>query len=230
MSTWLISPTEPKELRSCGITSSLPETKGADILSYPQGQAFGVQRKTISDFIRSVEDGSLARELTALGELPFRVLILEGRPHFVGGKLAIPGRRIHKRKRGGEYTRETFKKMMFSIRYVKGVDVEETDSLGDTIWTLRLLDSYLSQAVHRSFLARPKLRGEWGITSKMERLMHILQGFDGVGVRIAKNMIDHSGGKLPLQWTISRDEMFSISRLSAGKIDKLYGLCGGMKD
>src|SRR5215472_11777188 len=75
----LISPTEPAEFRVLGEVSSVPELYGADFLMYgPKIGRVGVQRKEINDFVASIRDDRLAKEVAQLKSLNVGMLVLEG--------------------------------------------------------------------------------------------------------------------------------------------------------
>ena len=75
----LASPTEPKQLRDLGTTSSIPENHGADFLIVAQKRRIGVQRKQFpGDLLASLNDGRLYNQIPHLSELDHALLIVEG--------------------------------------------------------------------------------------------------------------------------------------------------------
>ena len=83
----LVSPTDRELLALLGdraISHTLPEQHGADVLVVVAGRGkLALQRKTFpDDFLASLEDGRLARELAGLSRTQCPVLIVEGRPQW----------------------------------------------------------------------------------------------------------------------------------------------------
>lgn len=221
--TYLLSPTEvqlKEKLGNIGVISSLCEERGADVCMYlSNGISIGVQRKeTPMDFISSVNDGRLSKELPLIKEcFKVPVLLMEGKLWYDSqGRVTIPGKKDPLR-----FTRNQVESMKLSIKYVHGVDIIETNDIDDTIHWLMNLRDYFSKSEHRGFLGRNPLISAWGTSSAKERQYHILQGFDGVGVGLAKKIIDHFG-KIPLKWDCSENELMSVKLIGKSRAKKLW--------
>jgi len=192
-SVFLVSPTEHNEdLLSLlgGLSSSVPETRGCDILVYLDGgRTVGVQRKAVPrDFALSVDDGRLSKELPLLREtVTFPFVFLEGRFRYSSktGKLIVPGTDLTFR-----FTRAQVEGLILRIKYIHGVDVVRTEDPTDTVWWVRRLVSYLGKDVHSPFLERNPLRSEWGVPSDEERLIYAYQGLPMVGKGLAKKLAE----------------------------------------
>lgn len=181
----LMSPSEPVELRKAlqATNSPLCEEKGADILA-PTGKGLlGLQRKAVpSDFLASLEDGRLARELPLLSNgVDFPVLLIEGT--FIYGRddhLQIDGRPTR-------YSRNGITNLLRSVSYAQGISVECSGNLIETPNVVNGLIEYLGHD-HVSLLKRPKLQGLWGKPTINEQLCYFYQGIQGVGVVLAHSL------------------------------------------
>jgi ERCC4-type nuclease len=181
----LISPSEPMVLRQAleATNSPLCEEKGADILAPTRKGLLGIQRKEApSDFLASLEDGRLARELPLLHlGADFPILLLEGTFNYdAGGRLSIDGRPTR-------YNRSGIKNLLRSVFYTHGIVVERSENLSDTPNVVRELVDYLSHD-HTSLLNRPKLQVVWGKPTSDQQHCYFYQGMPGVGVVLAQSL------------------------------------------
>ncbi len=220
MAKFLLSPSETELLAKLGddaIVSSLPESKGADILIYSKQGLYGAQRKKVpSDFIMSVEDGRLARSTSIITkECAFCEIICEGRfRYYPNGQLAVD------RKEPSRYTRRQIRGILFDIKYIKGVQVEYTEDIDDTAYYLKWMHGLLNESVHLGLYRRPSLKGEWYVPTVEELHSWILQSWPGIGPATAETIIRHFG-HIPLKWTCTVQEMSQVPRLSKNKVNEL---------
>ncbi len=220
MAKFLVSPSETELLAKLGddaISSSLPESKGADILIYSKQGLYGAQRKKVpGDFILSVEDGRLARSTSIITkECKFYEVICEGRfRYYPNGQLAVD------RKEPSRYTRRQIRGILFDIKYVKGVMVEHTEDMDDTANYLKWMYGWLNESTHMGLYRRPSLKGEWYVPTVEELHSWILQSWPGIGPATAETIIKHFG-HIPLKWTCTAEEMSKVPRLSKNKVNEL---------
>jgi len=218
---YYIAPTEPPELRSLGHTSLLPESMGCDVLyySYRPTLCIGFQRKEIKDFIASLIDGRLTKELGQIASdnhLSRAILILEGRLIWTtDGKLA------NGTFTGSTFDKYTLRKLLINIQS-SGIFICQTDDLPDTISTIQHISSYLAKPNHDSLLRRPKNSSKdgWGRTTNSSFASHILQGFPSIGPGTALEIYNRFG-HIPLQWTCTEDELISIPGIGRKTAQKL---------
>jgi len=181
----LISPSEPGELRDAldATSSPLCEEKGADILA-PTGKGLlGIQRKEVpSDFLASLEDGRLTRELPLLSKgVDFPILLLEGMFMYDSDDCLRVGGYPTRYKRLG------IKRLLRSAFYCHGVYVEHSGDLSETPTVVKELIDYFSHE-HTSLFTRPKLQGLWGKPTPKEQISYFYQGLPGVGVVLAQTL------------------------------------------
>lgn len=220
----LVSPAEPKSIkllmRDKGIVDGLPEKYGADFLFAAQGEWVAVQRKTMDDFLASLEDGRLAQEIPLLRQAAFAVVLLEGWPQFTTDGYLLDKFRKH-------YTREQIRNALRSLYWAHGLGVERTESPEDTVAAVLELRRWLSKSEHRSLLTRPKhLVGTWGIKTSREWGIWVLQGFPGIGPTLAAAIFDHFG-EVPLVWATTLQELMEIPGIGKKRAVELWKALGG---
>lgn len=189
----LVAPTEPRTIKTLGKSSSLPEKYGADILVPVSGSFLGIQRKEISDLVASVQDGRLSKEISQLQQVGRAVLIVEGRLKWSTEGVLLG------RDYGMPWTRTTHRNLLYSVQ-ARGVWVESTDDANDTVACILNLHDYLRKPKHMGLMKRPGPVSPWGKAVNQDWAAHLLQGFEGVGPETAKNIIEHFGGRVPLEW------------------------------
>ncbi len=222
MPEFLLSPSEGdllEKLKSRAKFSSIPETRGADVLfSTPYG-LFGLQRKQVPhDFLKSARDGRIAREAALLRKLPFSQFLAEGRfRYYPDTSVVVPG----VPKGTYRFTRKGVRGIELSIRVVQGIDLIYVEDMDETVEYLRYLREYMSKEKHTTIFKRPRGADAWGYKDRKEDLLWILQGFPGVGVGTAEKILDAFGGEIPLRWACTLEDLLQIPRMTkttAGKM------------
>lgn len=195
----LVSPAEPAAIRRHFEVSSLCEQQGADFLfSSPAGMV-GVQRKEVRDLVASIRDDRIARELGQSRQLARMVLVVEGDWKW---------RRDGESGRVEGFTRPQFDGLMLSFQH-HGWWVLHTLSMADTVRTLKRAVSWFGKENHDSLIARPKPSAPWGNGHNRDWAIHLLQSFDGLGVKTAGAIFDHFG-KAPLAWTVTEKDLLAV--------------------
>lgn len=215
----LIAPTEPPALRATGTVSLTPERHGVDVLWGAKDIGLiGVQRKVFpGDFLASMDDGRLSKELSQMRALNIGVLVLEGRPTWTTfGELL--GQRWGKR-----WTRQAHRAFLMSVR-MKGVWVEWTDHLDDTIDFLQVMEKWAAKSKHQSLSSRPgPKRDSWNRLTDRDYALHMIQGWPDVGPELAGRIFDRFG--VPLALTVTEKELLSvqgIGKAKAGRIMRMF--------
>jgi ERCC4-type nuclease len=213
----LVAPTEPEELRAIGVTSLIPERFGVDVMFGSTLGLIGIQRKTVTDFLASLHDGRLQKELFQMQRLCVRVFILEGLLKWTEDRLGLLVGVNQIR-----WSRAQHLSVLWSIQS-RGIWVTQTDSLRDTVDTIWELRRWAGKTKHDSLLHRPgpaSSPGVWGKPDCRDYAIWVLQGFDGIGPELAGRIFDHCDG-LPLRWTLDAKEMQEIRGIGAGKAGAL---------
>lgn len=227
MTTALLSPSEvalKAKFGSDAITSDLPESKGADILLYTRYGLLGMQRKEIpNDFISSFTDGRMARSLALLtASCTFTRLIGEGRFKYWPDGTVDLGMTKGRKRVPSRFTRKHVQGMTFDIEFVKGVVVDYTESVDDTVAYIRQVSEFLSREKHPGLYSRPSAQGAWFVPSAREIDLWILQSFPGVGPSIADKIIEKFDGKIPMGWTCTLNDLLSIPGLGNKKARDMW--------
>ena len=204
MTQFIVAPTERDEHIHGLATevSMLPERYGCDILWRARDSWWGVQRKEIKDFIASIQDGRLAREVAMMKPLPIKVVIIEGRVKWSTDDVLMIG------SWNTNITRTQFEGMLMSLME-KGVHVTWTGSTRETARWTRQFAKWSSKLRHGSLERRPGPVSPWGNVSDEDWADHLLQGFDGMGTEKAKAIVKHFGG-VPMQWTVTEADLMQV--------------------
>lgn len=217
----LISPTEPEQLQLLGTLSWIPENFGADILFSEQGKLIGVQRKAFpADFIASLHDGRLAKEVAQMRQLDIAMLLLEGRPRWT-----IDGELVRDYTAGKSFNRSGFRNLCYSMWDVYGIIIDWADDSNDTVSAIMALKSWAGKAEHLTLTRRPKVQeNPWGGTlTNRDYGLHLLQSLPGVGPKLAANMYD-AFGRVPLRWDVEKKELAQVQGIGKVKLGQLWKL------
>lgn len=211
----LHSPTEPTSLiraltRQASTRDNPPEVisslrterMGVDFAWNARGRWWGVQRKELHDFLASLDDGRLAKELAQMkAAVTMPVLVLEGRIQIANDIVVTKGY-------GRPVTLSGLNKRLLSIQS-RDVSVVQTSEVATTAHFV--LDHYeWSQAEgHATASTRPKPVGGWGTRGSRDYQIHLLTALPGVGEKTAKSILD-TLGRCPLTIDATLRELVSV--------------------
>lgn len=190
------------------------EKYGADVFWVAQGKTWGVQRKTVSDFVGSVRDERLGEQVRKMGELDHKVLMIEGRPAWTrDDELILPW---------GRFKRTQYVSVLWAARYNWEVELEFTDNLDETVKRVKWLEAWSKKENHAS-LSRsrvnmrldPEAKSSWGEGGNREFQVHILTSFPGVGRQMALRIIDHFDGPA-IGWRVNMESLMGVK--GVGKV------------
>lgn len=193
----LTSPTDPN-LRALlnWPSSTFPEEYGADALfTSKEGLVYAWQRKRFDDLIASVDDGRLAIEIPLLQLADYPFLILEG-----WGPWTTEGHWVDDRSKTQRWTCKALRSILRALQAEYGIAVERSESIKETAQVILEGATFEPKG---SLLNRPgaKLKSSWGTKKRREQQhIHLLMGFEGLGYKRAKQIVDKCGGA-PLAWT-----------------------------
>lgn len=205
----IIAPTEPPRLKEIAAqVSLLPERYGCDVIWWGKHQGedvlWGVQRKELKDFIASVQDGRLAKEVGQIraSGIPIPMVIIEGTVKYSNSGNLIWN------SYGQEITVNQWNGMLWSLQN-EGVHVTYTKDLTHTVEYIKRYAEWTCKTKHSSLMRRPTAFSPFGVASNEDWAVHLLQGFQALGVDRAKAIIKHFGG-VPLQWTVTKKELLEV--------------------
>lgn len=188
-----------------GTISMLPEKHGCDVLWRAQDGWWGVQRKELADFIASVQDGRLAREVAMMKEVAMKIVVIEGRIQYTSDDMLIVGKRGN---HGQGVTRSQFLGMQFSLMAMD-VHIAFTRDQADTAQWVSVLARWSMKPRHTSMMRRPGPVSMWGTVGDEDWALHFLQGFDGMGIEKCKAILKHFGG-VPMDWSVTEKELREV--------------------
>lgn len=218
----LVAPTEPASLRALGKVSSTPEKFGADfLLTSPSYGTVGVQRKEMNDFVASVRDGRLGKELAQMKALGLGVLLIEGKPQWtVDGSLMSRA----------SWTRAQHLGTLCSVASM-GYWTMSSSGVDETASWLQLFTKWIGKkrgigkdgetSGMSGVMTKPKATSdEWGNVGSREWGVWLLQSFDGIGLKVANEIYNHFGG-VPLSWDVTEEELRGVKGIGKGRARKL---------
>ena len=216
----LVSPAEPKHIRDAltagdARTHSLPEQYGADFLISHDGAMVGVQRKEVKDFIASVSDGRLGKELIQMRALSLGVLVVEGRVKWSDDGAMLG-------EWANRWTRQGWNSAMWSVN-ARGVWVGVTDDWRATVEYVRGLESWVRKADHQGLLQRPSATGAWGNPTNVEYVEWLLQGLPGIGAKKARDVVLELGVGV-LKLGVTREELMGVKGLGKVGVDRIIAV------
>jgi ERCC4-type nuclease len=214
-----VSPAEPRQFKTLGQVSVVPEQYGADFLITGHGFLIAVQRKAFpGDFLSSIYDGRFSTLLPKMLGADLRLLVLEGRPKWTdGGGLAG----IQPYGGAREFTRSKLRAMCHSLHHLWGVGVDWTDDPIDTAAYLQGLDAWAQKDDHTGLGVRPGMGGQFGRQpSPRDQAIYFLSGLPGIGPDLAGRIYD-TFGAVPAELSITRAELESVPGLGKGRVDRI---------
>jgi ERCC4-type nuclease len=209
-----VAPSEGVVMRRLGPSSSLPERYGADVFFVASGRKHGVQRKATGDFVASVMDGRLHREVAQMTRLDVAVLCVEGRFVWTDeGMWAGPSR----------WDRFRHRQYLFDLQS-RGIWTMETDTVNETAEVCRELERWARKVKHSGPDHRPGPVGPWGKLTSKDYACHLLQGIDGIGPELAGRIVD-AFGRAPIGWTVPPAE-WEVAGIGPERVRKLTEALG----
>lgn len=207
-----ISPTEPM-FTALGPISSIPERYGCDFIFGADSGLYGVQRKEYNDFVASVMDGRLGKELGQMVSLQQGMLCIEGRPQWTEDGMWLGRTR---------WSRASHFGYLWGVR-ARGVWVEYTDSPAETAALVTMWERWVNKPEHGSLVVRggPPAPA-WGKASNVEFQEWMLQSMPGVGAKVAHAIVETLG--CPLAWKVGVEELMSVPGIGKVRAEKLIGV------
>lgn len=200
-----VSSTEHNRLATLGKASTIPEAHGCDVLSLASNSRVGYQRKEVSDFINSLQDGRLSKELGQMESstlITHRVLILEGDFRFsTEGQSLIPF---------SNFSLVALRSIITQLQ-LRGLIVHTTADIDDTVQLVLSITNYLAKPSHRSLDRRPSARSPWGTVNSKAFAIHLLQSFPSIGPELADRIYSHFNSTVPIQWTVTEQQLREVA-------------------
>ena len=224
----LISSTESPAFRALGISTTKPEEYGADAFWVARKQTWGVQRKELKDYVASVDDGRLAKELLQMSSLDHAFLILETGERGGGAPREMPSTQLAGLgKFGRAWTGAQLRGTLYGVMD-RGVHVVYVKDEAETIQRVVELVAWSKKARHES--ARGRGMAPVDVFGKRDQRTYacwVLTSLPGVGMEMAGRIFDHLGG---LPFTMREGigmkeltEVPGVGRITAQRILAVFG-------
>jgi ERCC4-type nuclease len=201
--------------------SGAPEGMGVDFawLTEHENEWRGVQRKELSDFLASLDDGRLAKEIAQMNaHVLMPTLVLEGRLQVANGNVMTGSFK-------NDIPYASFMKRLITIAD-RGVQVFFTSEASQTAEFIFGYYQWSLSVDHSTAQHRPKPTNDWGKPTNRDWQVHLLQGLDGVGAKTANAILD-TLGRCPLRVDATVAELMQVpgvGRATARKI--IYSING----
>lgn len=179
----------------------MPEKYGVDFWWVSQGKLWGIQRKRFpDDFLASMLDGRLTKELAQMQGLDHPMIVLEGLGTWTDDGMLLD-QRFHKGQLFG---------WMLSCFFEMGVPVFQVKNQRDCLHFIDRVEAWSQRTSHHSLSRRPKTsRNAWGQKGNKEFGLHLLQSFEGIGPAAAEAIYQHFG-EVPIRWTATEKELTEV--------------------
>lgn len=215
-----VAPTEPAKLRAVAdVVSQHPERFGVDVLINGRHHIVGIQRKTVSDLLASLDDGRLAEQSILMQGLgPNEVVVMiEGSVRFVDDNLVV-------NSWGGTISRRQFKRICSTLRSA-GIHLERSESLEDTVAWVEVLSEWCDVEAHTTLQPVSRsVKGDWGERKREHYQTQVLMGLPGVGKGLAQRILDTVG--MPLRLV---GDLRSVRGMGDKKVKAIEEICGPME-
>jgi Fanconi anemia group M protein len=156
------------ELCSLGIEVELKVLPVADFLV----NNTAIERKTVSDFLNSMINKRLVRQLEEMQQYPSRLLLIEG----------IEEQELYSQKNDGGINPNAIRGFLLSILLKSNTPILFTKNYQDTA-------SFLAVLARKKEKSELNLRAKKKSLNKKEQLQYILEGFPGIGPAAAKKLL-----------------------------------------
>lgn len=221
----LIAPTEPDALKRLGKVSLSPERRGVDVCWAAHNRWWGMQRKELKDFLASIEDGRLEKEIAQMkGDGGFDGVVLP--IVVIEGKVRWTNEGEMMQRYGRTWDRSGFNGLLLSMAHL-GVHVMWTDNLAATVQLVSQYATWTRRSNHTFGQRRASpAPNAWGQTSNRDWALHLMQSFPGIGPGVAGNIIDEFDG-VPMKWTCTEAELRKVKGLGKERVKTLMEAFNG---
>lgn len=176
----------------------------------------GVQRKAVPDLIASVRDGRLGKEFAQMERLTLRGLVVEGSPQWTLDGQLLEG--------STSWSIKQHRGILMSAQ-LKGIVVLTSRNHLDTLDAIHHMAEWSERDEQvSSLLSRggPK-PDKWGKLTDRATAIHVMSGIPMIGPELAARIFD-TFGKVPLQWTVTEEELREVKGLGPKRAKSLMAI------
>lgn len=188
--------------------SDWPEDLGLDFgWICPDGKIAGIQRKKFpEDFISSMNDGRLDKEVLQMSDVDWKILVLEGIPRWSTDGTLIE-------KYNGGITVKFLTSMLFSYDFIHNIRHHWTSSQVETVNFVKLFHAWSTKEKHTGALGteRPPSNVDWRDW--------ILRHFPNIGPETSKSILEFNPE--PLIWWNNGEDLEKVKGVGRKTAEKL---------
>ena len=231
MAAVVITTNEPKRIRNL-FSDKVEIPMGFDMMLYTESGPIGIERKHVpDDFLGSVQDGRLNREIQAMRqETQVQIVLLHGRMYFDrSGALRTWRRRPQRYTQGRPWTRKGIENLKRTIKYVEGCYIEEARNNAELVQVVNDLQVYFDQKYHLSIKSRPSIRTDWIVPTYAEQVAYFYDGLPEIGVIGARKFYEHFPCPLDL-FGASIEQIMEIRGIGKSTATAIYNFLRGIQE
>lgn len=215
----LVAPSEPSKLKKLGEASLAPERYGVDFYWVARGKKWGVQRKAISDFVASQDDGRLSTDIAKMAALYQGFLLIEGE-----WKWTMDGVWMEDHRSKQKLTHGSLQSYLLTIQS-RGVYLLSSRNLDDSFNVISRTADWSMKEKHTSLSIRPGPVPVWGTSpGNRDWQVHMLCGLPGVGPELAGRILDTIG--MPLSLGVPMGVLMTIPGIGKKKAEAICRVLG----
>lgn len=224
----LVSPSESPAARALGQSTWRTEELGVDFAWAARGKWYGVQRKALSDFTASVDDGRLATERLQMFALDHAFLILETGERGGAQPREMPnGQLASLQSFGRPWTGKQLRGVLYGLA-ADGIQIICVKDEAETIARVRELEEWSRKDAHGSARGRGSAPANvFGERGSREYGVWLLRSLPGVGAKMAEAIWDHFQG-LPMQMRegVGVSELVKVAGVGKVTAERLLAVFG----
>lgn len=219
----LITTNEPKAIKDL-LIDLIPCPMPFDIMLYTKSGKIPIERKKCpGDFLSSIEDGRLGREIIAMREeSPINIVLLHKKFSF------NPDGTLKGKFSSRHWTKKSISNIKRTLMYVECCYIETAETDQELVSVLNDIQEYMDDKVHTSIKGRPGIIKEWIRPTYEERVRHFYSGLPGIATIRAQKLRE----RFPLPIDLLGASIDDIDKVRGfGKTDatELYNFLRGIK-
>jgi len=194
-----------------------------DIKLYTESGTVGIERKKLpGDFLTSVDDGRLRREIIAMrGECDHQLVLLHGVFRYDRHGQVLDGKRTLR------WTRTGIRNIRRTIEWVEGCFIEQAEDDQELIDVIETLQKYLNEKHHFSLKGRPGIQKTWVVPTMEERVIHFYDGIPDIAPVRAKALAARFPSPMEL-YEASAEDIATMSGFGKQSAIKIYNFLRGV--
>ena len=200
---------------------------GYDMALYTKSGLIPIERKGIpGDFLSSVTDGRLSKQIIAMREESSISILLLGPGRFnfdSTGHLKVRGKVL-------KWTNTSIRNLLRTIQFVEGIYIEPTIGYIRTYKEMAgivvNIYDFFNNEKHLSMKGRPGIQTDWIVPSREERIRHFYQGLPNISTSRARALNEHFPTPIDL-FLASEEDLTKLPRFGKTLVGRIYQFLHG---